>query len=225
MTGTIDLAGDPNIGVYARVFEDMAIVYPGGAPEAFTATLARELDLEIVSTFIQGSSIIGSLVAGNSRGGLIVSGLAADEELAVLSEYRDIFLLEGPMNAAGNVILANDYVAAVHPPEMPLDVAEEIGSFLGGVPVVRLTLGGIKTVGMAGFATNKGILVHQRANDTEIASLERVVDLPIGLGSVNMGSGLVGTGLLANSRGGYVAGSVTTGFELGRIEEVFGFLE
>ncbi|MDK2915917.1 MAG: translation initiation factor 6 [Euryarchaeota archaeon] len=220
MTGTIDLAGDPNIGVYARVFEDIAIVNPG-APAEFAAALARELDVEIVSTFIQGSSIIGSLVAGNSQG-LVVSGLATDEELAVLSEYRDIFLLEGPMNAAGNVILANDYVAAVHP-EMPLDVAEEIGSFLG-VPVVRLTLGGIKTVGMAGFATNKGILVHQRANDTEIANLERVVDLPIGLGSVNMGSGLVGTGLLANSKG-YVAGSVTTGFELGRIEEVFGFLE
>ena len=220
MTGTIDLTGDPNIGVYARVFEDIAIVYPG-APEGFTATLAQELDIEIVSTFIQGSSIIGSLVAGNSQG-LVVSGLAADEELAVLSEYRDIFLLEGAMNAAGNVILANDYVAAVHP-EMPFDVAEEIGSFLG-VPVVRLTLGGIKTVGMAGFATNKGILVHQRANDTEIANLERVVDLPIGLGSVNMGGGLVGTGLLANSKG-YVAGSATTGFELGRIEEVFGYLE
>ncbi|KDE55649.1 translation initiation factor IF-6 [Methanoculleus sp. MH98A] len=220
MTGTIDLAGDPNIGVYARVFEDIAIVYPG-APAEFTAALARELDVEIVSTFIQGSSIIGSLVSGNSQG-LVVSGLAADEELAALSEYRDVFLLEGPMNAAGNVILANDYVAAVHP-EMQIDVAEEIGSFLE-VPVVRLTLGGIKTIGMAGFATNKGILVHQRANDTEIASLERVVDLPIGLGSVNMGSGLVGTGLLANSKG-YVAGSVTTGFELGRIEEVFGFLE
>jgi translation initiation factor 6 len=220
MTGTIDLTGDPNIGVYARVFEDIAIVYPG-APEEFIATLTQDLDLEIVSTFIQGSSIIGSLVAGNSRG-LVVSGLATDEELSVLSEYRDIFLLDGTMNAAGNVILANDHVAAVHP-EMEFDVAEEIGSFLG-VPVVRLTLGGIKTVGMAGFATNKGILVHPRANDTEIANLERVVDLPIGLGSVNMGSGLVGTGLLANSRG-YVAGSATTGFELGRIEEVFGFLE
>ncbi|ABN57894.1 MULTISPECIES: translation initiation factor IF-6 [Methanoculleus] len=220
MTGTIDLAGDPNIGVYARVFEDIAIVYPG-APAEFTAALARELDVEIVSTFIQGSSIIGSLVSGNSQG-LVVSGLATDEELAVLSEYRDVFLLKGPMNAAGNIILANDCVAAVHP-EMQIDVAEEIGSFLE-VPVVRLTLGGIKTVGMAGFATNKGILVHPRANDTEIANLERIVDLPIGLGSVNMGSGLVGTGLLANSKG-YVAGSVTTGFELGRIEEVFGFLE
>ncbi|WP_214019630.1 translation initiation factor IF-6 [Methanoculleus sp.] len=220
MTGTIDLSGDPNIGVYARVFEDIAIVYPG-APGEFTGFLARELDVEIVNTYIQGSSIIGSLVAGNSQG-LVVSGLATDEELAVLSEYRDILLLEGTMNAAGNVILANDYVAAVHP-EMEIDVAEEIGSFLA-VPVVRLTLGGIKTVGMAGSATNTGILVHPRANDTEIANLERVVDLPIGLGSINMGSGLVGSGLLANSKG-YIAGSVTTGFELGRIEEVFGFLE
>ncbi|MDV4342595.1 translation initiation factor IF-6 [Methanoculleus sp. YWC-01] len=220
MTGTIDLSGDPNIGVYARVFEDIAIVYPG-APDEFTGALARELDVEIVSTYIQGSSIIGSLVSGNSQG-LVVSGLATDEELAVLNEYRDIYLLEEGMNAAGNVILANDYVAAVHP-DMEIDVAEEIGSFLS-VPVIRLSLGGIKTVGMAGSATNKGILVHTRTNDTEITNLERVVDLPIGLGSVNMGSGLVGSGLLANSKG-YIAGSVTTGFELGRIEEVFGFLE
>ncbi|HPM62781.1 MAG TPA: translation initiation factor 6, partial [Methanoregulaceae archaeon] len=47
---------------------------------------------------------------------------------------------------------------------------------------------------------------------------------PIGTGSVNMGSGLVGTGLIANARG-YVAGLETTGFELGRIEDIFGFLE
>jgi translation initiation factor 6 len=120
------------------------------------------------------------------------------------------------------VILANDYVAAIHP-DMAIDVVEEIGSFLS-VPVVRLSLGGIKTIGMAGCATNTGILVHPRANETEIAALERVVDLPIGIGSVNMGSGLIGTGLLANSKG-YVAGSFTSGFELGRIEEVFGFLE
>ncbi|HOD85092.1 MAG TPA: translation initiation factor IF-6 [Methanoculleus sp.] len=220
MTGTIDLAGDPNIGVFARVFEDIAIVHPA-APAAFTAALERELDVEVVKTSVQESSIIGSLVAGNSRG-LVVSGLATDEELAVLSDYRDIFLLEGSMNAAGNVILANDYVAAVHP-GMPVDLAEEIGLFLS-VPVIRLSLGSIKTVGMAGFATNRGILVHPRANDTEIASIERVVDLPVGLGSVNMGSGLVGTGLLANSKG-YLAGSATTGIELGRIEEVLGFLE
>jgi translation initiation factor 6 len=39
-----------------------------------------------------------------------------------------------------------------------------------------------------------------------------------------MGSGLVGTGLLAN-RNGYLAGTGTSGYELGRIEDIFGFLE
>jgi translation initiation factor 6 len=220
MTGTIDLAGDPNIGVYARVFEDIAVVHPG-TPREFQDALREELDVDVLVTAIQGSNIIGSLLAGNSQG-LVVSGLITDTERALLEEYRPVLLLEGSMNAAGNVILANDVFAAVHP-EMEIDVAEEIGSFLG-VPVVRLSLGGIKTVGMAGYATNVGVLVHPRASDAELAALERVIALPIGLGSVNMGSGLVGTGLLANSKG-YVAGSLTSGFELGRIEEVFGFVE
>jgi translation initiation factor 6 len=126
------------------------------------------------------------------------------------------------MNAAGNVILANDTVAVVHP-SMPQDLSMEVGSFLG-VPVVKTTLGGIPTVGMAGVASKNGILVHARATAQEIGRIEEVTDLPVGTGSVNMGSGLVGTGLIANSRG-YLAGIYTSGFELGRIEEVFGFLE
>ena len=93
MTGTIDLSGDPNIGVYARVFEDVAIVYPG-APREFTDALAEELDVEIVVTSIQGSAIIGSLVAGNSQG-LVVSGLAAADEVAAL-ECRMFSCLRGP---------------------------------------------------------------------------------------------------------------------------------
>ncbi len=220
MAGTIDLAGDPNIGIYARVFEDVAVVHPA-APAAFQEALREELDVELLATTIQGSDIVGSLLAGNGRG-MIVSGLVNADELALLEEYREVYLLEGSMNAAGNVVLANDHFAAVHP-DMEFDVAAEIGSFLG-VPVVRLSLGGIKTVGMAGSATNTGILVHPRTGAAELAALERVTDLPIGLGSVNMGSGLVGTGLLANSRG-YLAGAFTSGFELGRIEEVFGFVE
>jgi translation initiation factor 6 len=39
-----------------------------------------------------------------------------------------------------------------------------------------------------------------------------------------MGGALVGTGLLVNEKG-YLAGNATSGFELGRIEDVFGFLE
>jgi translation initiation factor 6 len=220
MATTIAYAGDPHIGVYARVLEDLAIVAPQ-APEAFRAALGEELEAEVVETTIQDSAIVGALAAGNRRG-VVVSGLASKDELARISEHREVMPLDEGMNAAGNIILANDLFAAVHP-DLPLETAEEIGSFLG-VPVLRLSFAGYRTVGKAAVATNRGILVHPRANPAEIARLEEAVDIPIGVGTVNMGSGLVGSGLLANSRG-YLAGIGTSGFELGRIEEVLGFLE
>jgi translation initiation factor 6 len=105
---------------------------------------------------------------------------------------------------------------------MESPVAEEVSAFLGA-PAIKLTFGGIKTVGMAAVATNSGVLVHPRANTHEIELLERASNLPVGRGSVNMGSGLIGTGLLVNENG-YLAGFETSGYELGRIEEVFGFI-
>ncbi len=220
MERTTTFDGDPNIGVFARVTGDIAVI-PPEAPEEFRAALREALGVELVITTIQGSSIIGSLVAGNSRG-LVVSGLATQEELAVLGEYRKVMSLSETMNAAGNVIMANDSFAAVHP-DLPVDIASKIGEFLE-VEVIHITLGGIRTVGMAGVASNKGVIVHPRATAQEIARLEAVAKVPVGTGTINMGSGLVGTGVLVNDTG-YLAGNATSGFELGRIEDVFGFME
>ena len=220
MERTITFNGDPNIGVFARVLGDIAII-PPDSPEDFRTAVKTALDVTLVETTVQGSAIIGSLVAGNSRG-MVVSGLATEEEIDILSEHREVLLLTESMNAAGNVIMANDSFAAVHP-DMPTDMMHTIGEFLG-VETITLTLGGVKTVGMAGVATNKGVIVHPRATDRQIERLESLAKLPVGTGSINMGSGLVGTGLLVNEKG-YLAGNATSGFELGRIEDVFGFLE
>ena len=220
MEKTVSLGGDVNIGVFSRVFDDIALV-PPSAPEDFRHVLGETLGVEIVETSVQGSEILGSLVAGN-RNGFVVSGLADARECACLGEYRELYLLEHTMNAAGNIILANDSFTCVHP-DMPEQMAEDIGEFLK-TPVYRITLAGIRTIGMAGVASNRGIMVHPRTSRQELALLETITDLPIGTGSVNMGSGLVGTGLVANDQG-YLAGLETTGFELGRIEDIFGFLE
>jgi len=220
MERTTTFAGDPNIGVFARVAGDIAVI-PPDAPEDFRAAVREGLGAELVVTTIQGSSIVGSLVAGNSRG-LVVSGLATDDEIAVLQKHRKVMLLSDTMNAAGNVIMANDTFAVVHP-DLPEKIADEIGAFLG-VEVFPLTFGGIRTVGMAGVATNKGVIIHPRATAQEIARLEEIAEIPVGTGTINMGSGLIGTGLLVNDTG-YMAGNATSGFELGRVEDVFGFLE
>jgi len=220
MERTITFAGDPNIGVFARVLGDIAIV-PPESTEEFKTAIRNALEVTLVETTIQGSAIVGSLVAGNSRG-VVVSGLATEEEVARIAEYREVLLLNESMNAAGNVIMANDTFAAVHQ-DMPTDLSKAIGEFLG-VEVISLTLGGVKTVGMAGVATNRGVIVHPRATERQIAMLEEIAKVPVGTGSINMGGALVGTGLLVNERG-YLAGNATSGFELGRIEDVFGFLE
>lgn len=220
MEKTISFGGDPNIGVFARVFDDLAVVPPSSDGE-FREALSAGLGVEIVETTLQGSEIVGSLLAGN-RHGFVVSGFADEDEIGTLSEYREVVRLERTMNAAGNIILANDSLVLAHP-DMPEEMAGEIGEILK-VPVHRITLAGIKTVGMAAVASNRGIMVHPRTTRHELAQLESLTGLPIGTGSVNMGSGLVGAGLVANSKG-YVAGLETTGFELGRIEDVFGFME
>jgi len=220
MEHTTTFAGDPNIGVFARVVGDIAIV-PPEAPEEFKVAVREALSATLVETTIQGSAIIGSLVAGNSRG-IIVSGLATEAEIDILAEHSDVLLLKESMNAAGNVIMANDTFAAVHP-DMPTDMSHAIAEFLG-VEVIPITLGGVKTVGMAGVATNKGVIVHPRATPQQIARIEEVAKVPVGTGTINLGSALIGTGLIVNERG-YLAGNATSGFELGRVEDVFGFLE
>ena len=136
MEHTITFDGDPNIGVFARVLGDIAII-PPEAPEDFKAAIKAALGVTLVETTVQGSSIIGSLVAGNSRG-LVVSGLATDEEIDILSQHREVLLLTESMNAAGNVIMANDSFAAVHP-DMPSDLREAIGEFLGVETIAQLS--------------------------------------------------------------------------------------
>lgn len=64
----------------------------GESPEEFKAAIRNALDVTLVETTIQGSSIIGSLVAGNSRG-VVVSGLASEEEIDILAKHREVLLL------------------------------------------------------------------------------------------------------------------------------------
>jgi len=108
MSLTLGFAGDPHIGVFTRVFEDIAVI-PPETPQEMRDAFQEDLGVDLVATHIQGTHIIGSLLAGNSRG-LVVSGLVVEDERAALEEHREVMLLEGSMNAAGNVILVKNKI-------------------------------------------------------------------------------------------------------------------
>ncbi len=215
----INIAGSSLIGVFAKCTEKVVLV-PLEVGEADRQVLEAGLKVPTVQVLAKVGSVLGSLVAANSNG-FVVTHHAGSEELEILREHGRVARLPARINAAGNVILVNDSAALVHP-ELSGRACETIEQTLG-VKVEKGTIGGLKTVGMAGVATNKGLLVHPRVSEEEIAVLERLFELPVDVGTVNLGSPLVGSGVLANSYG-YFVGIETSGPEMGRIEDALGFL-
>jgi len=215
----LKITGSSLLGVFARCTEKVVLV-PQETGETEKQSLQEGLKVQTIPILAAGSSVVGSLVAGNSNG-FILTHHAGHEEIRTLREHGKTTRLPSRINAAGNVILANDSGALVHP-GLSTKACETIGRVLG-VRVLKGTIGGLKTVGMAAVVTNKGLLVHPRTTAAEIATLESLFELPVDVGTVNLGSPLVGSGILANSRG-YMAGDETSGPELGRIEDALGFL-
>ncbi len=220
MIRQIDFYGYPYVGIYAANTEQI-VVLPPDLPQETVDTVAETLGTVVVRTLINESTLIGSMMTGNSNG-FVVSDLTLDKEAKLLQEHGTVVRLKGKMTAAGNLILANDTAALVHPALTDKNI-EAIEKTLK-VDVRRGTIGGLKTVGMAGCATNKGILVHPRATEEELTVLEDLFKLPVDIGTVSFGSPLVGSAILATTKG-LITGTRTSGPELGRIEDALGFIE
>jgi translation initiation factor 6 len=215
-------AGSPYVGVFARATDDCLLVRPD-ADDELVSTLADELGVTAVPTTVGGSGTVGALAMGNENG-ILVSGRATDLERERIADAVDlpVVSLPGRINAAGNVVLANDYGAWVHPDldDEAIAAVEEALS----VPVERGDLGDVRTIGTAAVATNTGVLCHPKSREPELEALEEHLDVYADIGTVNYGAPLVGSGLVANNAG-YIVGEDTTGPELGRIEETLGYID
>ncbi len=219
MKRKLNISGSPVLGVFAACTDELVFV-PGNTSPETIKDIEESLGVVAVSSSVGGSSIVGSLLRGNSRS-VVVAGLIYDKELRALRKHTKAAKLTGELNAAGNLILANDTAAIVHP-----DLSDKSVGVIKkalNVDVKRGTIGGLKTVGMAGIATNKGVLVHPKSTPSEIGVIEELFNLPVDIGTVNFGSPLVGSGILANGKG-YVVGEDTTGPEISRIEDALDYL-
>ncbi len=209
----IAVRGSPLIGMYAKVSEEFAIV--GVNDELLVSSLQEELDVDVIVTSISGSELVGALVALNSRGA-VVSDRVLSKELDILKRKIDVRVIETPMTCFGNNLCVNDR-GGIANPEMDEKVLEVVSDFLD-IDVAKGTVGGIKTVGMAAVITNRGGLVNPNVSEWELKKIEEVMGVEAISGTVNFGNDMVGSSLLANSKG-YVVGRDTTGFELGIVEE------
>lgn len=213
------VGGNPNIGVYSAANESLAFL-SSDASEEYIRDVEYALDVETHLTTISGSFVVGSLIAMNSNGA-VMSGLSESHELALVSKFMPVVLVNGRYNAAGNNVLANDNGAAVNP-EMDDDTIKAIEEVLG-VPCVKASVAGIGTVGAACKATNKGAVCHPDATDDEVSLLKEILGVDVKRTTLNHGSKLLGPCLLANSKGALV-GDITTPIEMGRLEDALNLI-
>jgi len=211
--------GSPFVGVFASATEKALLA----ASEVETEEMEDELGVDkVYSGTVGGSSVLGSLAEGNSSG-IVVSSSAREDEIESIEDATGVRVerVSSRVNAVGNLVLANDDAALVSP-ELDAEAREKVAAVLE-VKVRAGTVGGVEVVGSAAVANNEGVLAHPRSSDNELKSLDDLFDVTVNVGTVNYGTPLVGSGLLSNTTG-YVAGSETTGPELGRIEETLGFV-
>jgi translation initiation factor 6 len=210
------------VGVFARATDDCLLVR-SDADSDLIEDMSEELGVPAVTTTVGGSGTVGALAVGNENG-LLVSSRATDREVDTLEEEtgKPVAELPGRINAAGNVVLANDYGAYVHP-DLSREAVQVTKDALD-VPVERGDLADVRTVGTAAVATNEGVLCHPKSREPELEAVEEVLDVRADIGTINYGAPLVGSGVVANDNG-YVVGTDTTGPELGRIEDALGYLD
>lgn len=220
MLQLLDFDENPNVGVFCRANDEVAFIRKGLTKKVKNA-VKLTLDVKLVELTIADATIVGSLMAFNSVGAVVTDFVDQESIGMIKKQGLDVCVVSDKLNAAGNDILVNDKGALVHP-DLKDSSLKDVEKTLG-VPVSRGTIASLKTVGMAAVVTNKGLLCHPKASEEEKRALEKIFGVNVMIGTVNHGSPVIGSGLVANTKGAII-GNITTGIEMGRIEEALGFL-
>jgi len=206
-----NLFGSASIGVYSLATDRMVIV-PPQVSKTKVQKLEEWLRTKVVVTAIGESVLIGALACANSKG-IVLPHFTQGEEINAIKSALDINItvMETKKTAYGNLILANDYGAVVHPGLRKEDMTKIEDAL--GVEVVPGEIAGLPYVGSLATATNKGVLAHPLLREEEQKILKDVLKVHVDVGTVNCGIPYVATGLIGNTFGA-VAGFMTTGPEM-----------
>jgi translation initiation factor 6 len=214
----MDINRIPFIGAFAFCNEKVAL-FPKNVhlhPDE-----SKVLGVPVINTLVSKSPLLGILLAGNSNAVLCSDLFSLEESERIEETGAKVCYVSGKLTSLGNLILANDYGAVVSP-EFPNKTVETIKNSLG-VKVSKGTIAGRPYVGSLGVATNKGAILHPDVTEEEARLVERTLEVPVDVGTACSGVSFLGICIIANSRGA-IAGSTTTGPELGRIESSLGLI-
>ena len=214
-----DLFNSPYSGVFCAT-NDLLTFIPPGIPSDDMEAISEALGTRIEVVTIGGSSVLGTLIAMNSKGILVsnlITTMESDKIEAIASDIGLNFgVLSERSNAIGNNFLINDRGGFCN--ERLTSRSKTSAEEVLEIKIESRSLNRMDTLGMIGCVTNKGGLCHPEISDEEKGIMEKVLEVPVMEGTVNFGMPLVGAGVISSTNGA-VCGRQSTGVELGRVEE------
>lgn len=200
--------GDTNVGFYATASDSYILI-----PRNFEHK--EYFPEKVAETKIAGTNLVGLFAAGNSNCLLLPESVKEREVEEIEKAGINYHILDSIENALGNIILANDKGAVISP-ELE-GKKEEIQEALE-VDVETGEIASIENTGVCGSANSHGAVIHRDASEKEAEHVKQVLQLEdINIGTVNMGSPYIGSGVVLNNSF-ILTGHDTTGPEIGRLD-------
>jgi translation initiation factor 6 len=213
--------GNPSIGLFICT-NGKHTLFPIDAKESLVKAVCESLGTEAVRVNLGGNGLNGIYAAMNANGIVLPAGTEGAQRKEIEEKCGISAYVSGEkLNAHGNNIALNDMGGLINP-NVSLRERERMEECLG-IELVPFTLEGFSTMGSMCVANNKGFLTHYSAGEGAIAQMGEILRVKGMPGTINMGTGFVAIGLLANDKG-YFAGEATSPFELGRVEEALDFI-
>lgn len=222
-TSVINFDGISNIGLYIFA-NDNFVLLGREVPEKFDKELKEVFKVPIHRISIAGTSMIGVFVAGNNSK-LVVPSIIFDDEKEFLKSLGINFeVVDTKLTCLGNNLIVGDNNILANPEFSDAQV-KQIGSIFG-LPCNKAKITGINTIGSLVVLNEnkKRALLSNDSEDDDIGLIETTFDVEVTLGSVNMGSPYIRSGLVCN-KNGFAIGSMSGGPEINNADDGLGFLE
>jgi len=206
----------PFVGIFALA-TDRLVFAPKSLSRKEEKKLAGLFGLEIVKASIANSGLLGVLSAANSKG-IVVGSIAEKSECRELEQAGIKVKIVENITAVGNLLAVNDS-KGICSNIFSKEQKSGIEQFLG-IELIKAEVAGSDVVGASIVATNKGFVLNKMTSSEESKRIEQHFGVQGAKATANGGDVFVGNSVIANSQA-FLAGTVTTGFELSRLDEGF----
>jgi len=217
----IKIQGNSLVGFYVVPMNDFVIVGPE-TPVELDSTLEDVFKAKVVRTTIAGASLVGVFLATNGSV-LIVPDIIFDHEEKVLKDNKIPYVkVSSRFTCHGNNIVANSKCAIISP-EYEVEAVEVIRSAFG-TDIFPGTINGVPSVGSLIVANDTHGLISHDATDEEFDYFQEKLGVSLDVGTVNMGSTNIHSGIALNNSG-FIIGDQSGGPEVVNADEALGFLD